>query len=387
MHPKERVEKALNHQEPDRVPTISCIDVQKHVYDILGDTPDNSYKYITNPITAKIIDITAPILNRIGIFERDVTEFMLKKLESDIIMGYDASWALYANIFLFKDSKEMTDVYGRLYKIVDDGYGNMDTPMYLNGLFTTPEDWKKFNKKNWEALPEKMYKFNSLIQKKFGDDIFLFGSALYGLFENTWQPFGFSTYTRLIKKERGFMEDMIEYNKNIYLKFIDVSVDAGLPGFIYSDDQAYKSGPMLNPKTMDELFGRAFTEITDHAHKRGIKIVIHTDGWTIPLLPYYVKWGFDGHHSLEPTANVDLAEYRKTVGHDLSLLGHLDIAHVLSHGTRQEVFDHVRESIEKAGKGGGLILGPCNSHADIKVQNIRWMMEAIEEYGNYPLSS
>jgi len=387
MHPKERVEKALNHQEPDRVPTISCIDVQKHVYDILGDTPDNSYKYITNPITAKIIDITAPILNRIGVFDRDVTEFMLKKLESDVIMGYDASWALYASIFLFKDSKEMTDVYGRLYKIVDDGYGNMDTPMYLGGLFKTPEDWKKFNKKNWEALPEKMFKFNSLIQKKFGDDIYLFGSALYGLFENIWQPFGFSTFARLIKKERSFIDEAIEYNKNIYLKFVDASVDAGLPGFIYSDDQAYKSGPMVNPKMMDDLFGRAFREITDHAHARGVKIVIHTDGWTIPLLPYYVKWGFDGQHSLEPTANVDLAECRKTVGHKLALLGHLDIAHVLAHGTRQEVFDHVRESIEKGGKGGGLILGPCNSHADIKVQNIRWMMEAVREYGGYPLSS
>jgi len=381
------VEKTLNHQEPDRVPTISCIDVQKHVYDILGDTPDNSYKYITNPITAKIIDITAPILNRIGLFDRDVTEFMLKKLESDIMMGYDATWALYANIFLFKDSKEMTDVYGRLYKIVDDGYGNMDTPMYIDGLLKTPEDWRRFNKKNWEALPGKMFKFNNLIQEKFGDDIFLFGSILYGLFENTWQPFGFSTYSRLIKKERGFMEEMVEYNKNFYLKFIDASVDAGLPGFIYSDDQAYKSGPMLNPKTMDEVYGKAFKEITDHAHKRGIKIIIHTDGWTIPLLPYYVKWGFDGHHSLEPTANVDLAEYRKAVGHDLSLLGHLDIAHVLSHGTREEVFDHVKESIKKGGQGGGLILGPCNSHADIKVQNIRWMMEAVKEYGRYPLSS
>ena len=105
----------------------------------------------------------------------------------------------------------------------------------------------------------------------------------------------------------------------------------------------------------------------------------------MPLLKYFKKWGFDGHHSLEPTENVDLADCRKEIGHDLSLLGHLDIAHVLSHGTRSEVFEHVRDSIKKAGKGGGLILGPSNSHADIKVKNVRWMMEAIDEYGRYPL--
>jgi uroporphyrinogen decarboxylase len=73
------------------------------------------------------------------------------------------------------------------------------------------------------------------------------------------------------------------------------------------------------------------------------------------------------------------------VGHKLSLLGHLDIAHALSHGTRQEVHAHVRDVIKKAAAGGGLILGPCNSHADIKVDNIRYMMEAVKEFGTYPI--
>ncbi len=156
----ERVKTALAHREPDVVPTISCIDVQKHIYDILGETPDNSYKYFINPITAPIITATAPLLNRLGLFERDVREFMFKKLTSDVVMGYDATWALYANIFLIKDSRHMTDIFGRLYKIVDDGYGNMDTPMYIDGMLRTPEDWRRLPKKNWERFPEKMFQFN-----------------------------------------------------------------------------------------------------------------------------------------------------------------------------------------------------------------------------------
>lgn len=388
MDKLERVKTALSHREPDRVPTISCIDVQNLVYEILGQTPDNTYKYIVHPVASKIIDITAPLLNRIGLFERDVTEFMLKKIESDVIMGYDATWAMYANIFLFKNSKYMTDVYGgRLYRIVDDGYGNMDTPRYIDGTFRTPDDWRRFNKKRWEALPDKMFRFNSLIAREFGRDIYLFGSLFMGIFENSWQPFGFGTFARFLKKEKSFLEELIEYNKNIYLRIIDATADAGLPGFIYSDDMAYKSGPMINPKQEDELYGAAFREITDRAHQKGIKIIVHTDGWTIPLLPYFVRWGFDGHHSLEPTANVDLGECRRVIGHDLSLLGHLDIAYVLSRGTREEVFAHVKEAVKKAGAGGGLILGPCNSHQDIRLVNLRWMMEAVEEYGRYPLAS
>lgn len=383
----ERVKTCLRHEVPDRVPTISCMDVQKYIYDSLGEVPVNSYRFIINPITAKIIDITSPLLNRMGVFERDVREFMFKKLESDVKVGFDATWALYANIFLFKDSKEMTDIFGgRLYKIVDDGYGNMDTPMYIKGTFETPDDWRRFNKKRWEAMPEKMFKFNQLINKEFGSDIFIFGSHLFGIFESMWQPFGFENFAKFLRRERAFLDEAIEYNKKIYLQCVDASVDAGLSGIIYSDDMAYKSGPMLNPVMMEELFGDAFREITKRAHDKGAKIIIHTDGNTIPLLKYFVEWGFDGQHALEPTANVDLADVRNEVGEKLTLCGHLDIAHVLSHGTREDVFENVKDSIKRGGKKGNLILGPCNSHADIKLQNMKWMMEAIDEYGHYPLS-
>jgi uroporphyrinogen decarboxylase len=172
----------------------------------------------------------------------------------------------------------------------------------------------------------------------------------------------------------------------VYLECIDASTDAGLHAIIYTDDMAYKSGPMLDPIMMEELFGDAFREITDRVHKKNLKIVIHTDGNTIPLLKYFVQWGFDGQHALEPTANVDLEDVRNEIGEKLTLLGHLDISYVLCHGTKEEVFDHVRECIKKGGKNGNLILGPCNSHSDIKVDNIRWMMESIHEFGNYPLS-
>jgi hypothetical protein len=267
----------------------------------------------TNPFTARIIDVIAPLLNHTDVFGKDVKYFMLKKLESDIVMGYDSSWAIYANIFLFKNSKLMTDVYGgRLYKIVDDGFGNMDTPRYFRGTFTGPEDWRCFNKKRWEALPDRMFEFNSLLREKFGDAIYIFGSL---------------------------------FIKNIYLRVIDATADAGMPGFIYSDDMAFKTGPMINPLLEDELYGAAFREITDHAHRKGIVIIIHSDGWTIPLLPYFVKWGLDGHHSLEPTAGVDLRDCRNAVGHSLSLLGHIDIAHVLSYGAREKVVACVKDSI------------------------------------------
>ncbi|MCP4750383.1 MAG: hypothetical protein GY866_05795 [Proteobacteria bacterium] len=383
----ERVKLALEHKEPDRIPTLSCMDVQNYVYEALGEpVPSNITAYFGNPLVGKLVDWTAPFLNKIGGLEKDFMTFFFKKVEADIKMGFDAVWNVHAEIFRLKDSKHMVDIWGRHYKIVFDNDGNMLTPAYIGGLFETPEDWKAWNKKEWDEHPEKLYRFNREINDRFGQDIYIFGSHLYGLFEQTWQPFGFEKFIRLLQKDKTAIEDIIEYNKEWYLKCIDASAEAGFPSIIYSDDMAFKNGPMLNPKMMDRLFGAAFKELTDHAHKKGLKIIIHTDGNTKPLLKYFMDWGFDGHHSIEPNAdNVDIGEFREIVDHRLSLLGHLDITHVLSFGTEEEVFDHVKDVTLKAGRGGGLILGPCNSHYEIKLQNLKWMLEACEQM-TYPLT-
>lgn len=382
----ERVQRALDHQEPDRIPTLSCMDVQNYVYEALEEpTPRLVTDYFGNPLVAKLVDWTAPLLNKFGGLEKDFLNFFFKKVEADIRMGFDAVWNVHAEIFRLIDSKHMKDIWGRHYKIVFDTEGNMLTPAYIGGLFETPEDWKKWDKQEWDAHPEKLFVFDKEINDRFGKDIYIFGSHLYGLFEQTWQPFGFERFIGLLQKERGFIEEIIETNKNWYLECIDASADAGFPAVIYSDDMAFKNGPMLNPKTMDQLYGSAFREITSRAHEKGLKIAIHTDGNTKPLLKYFIEWGFDGHHALEPNAEqVDLGVFREMVGHNLSFLGALDITHVLSFGTEEEVYEHVRQAASKAGKGGGLILGPCNSHYEIKVQNLRWMLEACEQM-TYPI--
>ncbi len=383
----ERTACALEHREPDRVPTISCMDVQNYVYEALGlPVPPMITDYFGNPVVAKIVDIVAPLINRFGGLDKDFLNFFVRKVEADIAMEFDAVWNMYAEIFRLKDSRHMTDIWGRYYRIVYDNQGNMLTPAYQTGLFETPDDWRRWNKKEWEAHPEKMFIFNREINEKFGRDIYIFGSHLYGLFEQAWQPFGFEKFIMLMRKEPGFIEEMIEYNKQWYLRCIDASADAGFHGVIYSDDMAYKNGPMLNPKMIDRLFGAALKEITGYAHKKNMKIIFHTDGNTKPLLEYFIRWGFDGHHSIEPNADgVDIGEFREIAGHRLSFLGHLDITYVLTKGTKEEVYQHVRDVTRKAGKGGGLILGPCNSHYDIRVQNLKWMIEACKGM-TYPLS-
>ncbi|MFX1489413.1 MAG: uroporphyrinogen decarboxylase family protein, partial [Promethearchaeota archaeon] len=76
---------------------------------------------------------------------------------------------------------------------------------------------------------------------------------------------------------------------------------------------------------------------------------------------------------------------KKKVGDKLCLLGNIDVAHVLTYGTKEEVFDAVKFAIKTAGPGGGFIISAANMHPAVKVQNLKWMIEATQKYGIYPL--
>ena len=136
----------------------------------------------------------------------------------------------------------------------------------------------------------------------------------------------------------------------------------------------------------NEFFGPSLRRITEEAHKRGIKIIIHSCGNVNQLLDLFADWGFDGVHSLEPTAGIDLAAVKKQLGKRMCIFGNLDISHVLSQGTREEVEAAVKSTLQAAAQDGGFIMAMTNSHNAVKVENTRWMIEYTHRYGVYPVT-
>lgn len=381
----ERITAALELREPDRVPTFDVMEEYANIYDVLGKRPTPLGFLVTNRYAAAVFDVAMPVLNRMGFLDSEMDRFSYDRTSAAVKMGYDGAWVMHVPIWRFRDSRIAEDIYGRYYDIVVDDRGNIATPVYKGGLIASPDDWKALDKRPILRLPERANRVFSKIQKDLGDRIAVFASFLYGLFENTWQMMGFERYAVALRKEREFLKRVIKFYEDHYCLMIEAWADAGVPGAVYSDDMAYRSGPMVNPRIMDELFGDSFRRITETAHAHGMKIVVHTDGMVYPLLPWFADCGFDGVHALEPTAGVKLAEAKEMVGDRLCLIGNLDITHILVDATKEEVFEAVRSSIQQAGRGGGYIVAPTNSHPDMSVQRLRWMLEAVEEYGRYPL--
>jgi hypothetical protein len=354
MDSHQRTIAALNLQQPDRVPVFSCTEAQNQIYEILGqEGAALPLSLVQEGVTGALIKLAAPLINASGWFNRELEKFMAKKVEADVAMGYDCSWLMYSAIFNVRDNRHATDVYGRLYDFVADPDGNLDTPMYREGLLTSPERWEAWPHPDPDKFHRAIRRVFTGLQRRYGDRIYLMGSVCWGIWENASQTMGLPAFAVTLHRDPDFVRRMIKYYETLYLAAVHAAADAGMPAFVYSDDMGYKSGPQTSPRVLNEFFGPSLRRVADEAHRRGLKIIIHSCGNVYQLLDLFVDWGFDGVHSLEPTAGIDLAEVKRRVGDRMCVFGNLDISHVLSHGTRQDVEQAVKRALKVAGQDGG----------------------------------
>jgi uroporphyrinogen decarboxylase len=154
-----------------------------------------------------------------------------------------------------------------------------------------------------------------------------------------------------------------------------IFLDHGADVILMTDDIAYQRGPFLSPRTMQRIAWPLYREMLSaiKAH-RDVPVFLHTDGDIRPLLEEIVSCGFDGLHSLQPSAGMDIHEVKERYGDRLCLMGNLDLDRLMPFGTPEEVEREARALCEKVGRGGGFILSTCNilTHA-LPVENVRAM--------------
>jgi uroporphyrinogen-III decarboxylase len=154
---------------------------------------------------------------------------------------------------------------------------------------------------------------------------------------------------------------------------------------IYAD-VAQKGGPIFPPDFLRTHLMPHVRETCDLLHARGMKVVFHSDGDVMSLLPDLVAAGVDGLNPIEIAAGMDIRAIKERFGRKLVLCGGIDVTHLMPHGTPDQVVRATRDLISLAGGDHGLCLGSTTELGwDIPLENIRAMIETVWEYGRYPL--
>jgi len=156
-----------------------------------------------------------------------------------------------------------------------------------------------------------------------------------------------------------------------------------------ADDLGGQDGPLISPELYREVIKPRHTKLFSFIRKhaaRDVNIFFHCCGAVSSFIPDLIESGIDILNPVQVSAaGMDTRELKRAFGKDITFYGGgVDTQRVLPRGTPDEVRDEVRRRIEDLAPGGGFIFTTVhNIQADVPPENIMAMWEALQEYGVY----
>jgi uroporphyrinogen-III decarboxylase len=386
MSPVERVLRTMEGKPVDRVPVFSAQLEARQANEVLGKAPSAT--------TGKF---HAPWINSIereghphsepDPLRQSLAETLHHRNQAQVEMGFDGMWVYYDDTWKVPDANTLALTSGALCSVIDDGFGNM-TYMYREAGIKSPEEYDA-----WPYWPDpddvahRAYEYYKMFMKENGEKACIFGYGFFGgLFESMNWTFGIEKVPLWIKKNPAYVKRFLDLLEEISIKTHTAILEAGAPGVFQTDDFAYKTGPFMRPAMIDEIFGERYRRIIKNVHDRGGKYIMHSCGDNTLLFDYFIDWGADGAHAYENTSNVDIFKEKEIHGDQLTIVGGIGIDYLLSERSKdEEIVEKVKELIKKLGPGGRFLLSPVHSEDSVPAAKLKVMIDAVKEYGAYPI--
>ncbi len=125
---------------------------------------------------------------------------------------------------------------------------------------------------------------------------------------------------------------------------------------IYSD-VAFKGRLMFSREMFNKMgFFDDVAAICAQCHEKGLRVIFHSDGYIMDIVPDLIAAGIDGLNPIEKAAGMDIYELRKLYP-ELIIVGGVDVTHLLPFGTPEEVRSETRKIINECGSEGRLLIG------------------------------
>lgn len=148
-----------------------------------------------------------------------------------------------------------------------------------------------------------------------------------------------------------------------------------------ADDLGIQTQSFMRPELYREMVKPHHRRLAEVIRQRtAAKIILHSDGAVFSLIEDFVDCGVQVLNPVQTSAvGMDPARLKHEFGDELSFWGGIDTQHVLPHGTPEEVESEVHRRVEDLGRGGGYVLGPVhNFQSEVSPENIVAMYKAAK---------
>ena len=157
-----------------------------------------------------------------------------------------------------------------------------------------------------------------------------------------------------------------------------------LAGMVIWGDVAYTRDLFFPPEFWRAHFKPGVKAIVEACHDAGLPVIYHGCGNVKRIFEDFIEIGVDAYNPLEAKAGLDVVELRKQFGHRIGFCGNMNVVEWADFPP-----DRLKEIVLRklnAAKGGGYIFQSDHSvPSNVSGQNYDYVVRLVREYGKYPL--
>jgi len=382
LTPRERLNKTLNHEAPDRVP----ID--------LGGNQTGIHKNAYLPLIRHLgIRDELRIMDAVQQLAKPCEE-LLQRLHVDtryVAAGAPESWK-GGIVKARRDSRnwdDLTDEFGVRWSMPEDAPYYMDITLHplakatLTDLKDYPwpkgDDPSRFAGLRERALELKRHTPYAVV------------SGISGVvYEICWYMRGLEQWFCDLMGNTEFCEAMLDRTLKFWMDWFRLFLDEVgdvMDVIMIGDDLAGQNGPLFNPAIYRRIVKPRHKRLVQYIRSRtSAKIWYHTCGACTAFIPEIID---NGAHILNPVQvsarDMEPATLKRRFGDQIAFWGGGVVAqHVLPRGTPQEVAENVRQNLRAFMPGGGYVFNNVhNIQGEVPPENIMAMYDTAYECGFY----
>jgi uroporphyrinogen decarboxylase len=197
---------------------------------------------------------------------------------------------------------------------------------------------------------------------KENPDSFIVGNLGWGLFERSWNLRGFENALMDAVMAPDFYEEALDKLTELYLTFVEYTVELPIDGILFGDDWGDQRGVILGPERWRRFIKPRWTKIYEAVHAAGKIVMSHSCGSVADIMPDIIEMGMDVLESVQPEpAGMNPYELKRQWGDQITFWGCLGSQSTIQFGTPSEIKAEVRRLCTEMGRGGGYILAPAKS--------------------------
>ncbi len=279
------------------------------------------------------------------------------------------------------DDNTWEDKYGRVYK-----YSELTAD--ITCIKDPVMEQRQFTVAEFEQEPtlpqrdERSWKILDAVIQRFKHDKFICGPD--GGEIGILMLAGMERGLMMLIEQPEVVQAAIAYYLRLQNQADEIFIHPDSDAVLWGADFAYNTGPFISPAMFKQFFFEANKARVQNIHERfGKKVMKHCCGNNNALLDFFIEIGYDAYQSIQPTANMDICQLKKSYGDKITLWGGVAVEHLVS-GTPEQVRQDVQRAMKCAKPNGRFILGVSHSVAvGSKYDNYMAMLDEYWKWCDY----